>query len=111
MLMKSLLDRGYDLVVMCPNGTVAALQSSAICATFDGGGHRDYWRYENPARALSAITSWSGVGDPVGWVRHFPSARRQDEQGIYYDKGDLPDGVQAEPCKIRPWKFYIPKNE
>lgn len=107
MLMKSLLDRGYEMSVTYPNGKVAALQGIAICATFDSAGHRDYWRYADLGSALMGLMHWDGEGEPAGWVRHFPSCRRQDSKGIYYDKGELPKGVAAEQCKDKPWRFYV----
>jgi hypothetical protein len=41
------------------------------------GYYDDQWDYEGQARALSAMMSWDGEGEPTGWHRHPSSGRRR----------------------------------
>lgn len=44
------------------------------------------WVYPDRGECLRAFAEWDGVGEPTGWVRHFPSNRIRElgtEDGEY----------------------------
>lgn len=79
---------GHFNVIEFENNRIACLNrfcyTVAILADFDEIGYANRWCYHSLLEAKSALQDWNGVGEPQGWIKHLPSLRRRDRNGIEY---------------------------
>jgi len=59
---------------------ISALRASTAAEAFKHG-YADVFDYDSVAMAIAAMALWSGVGEPLGWSRHFGTARRRQQDG------------------------------